>query len=57
MNHLEEGALPACVYHNGRLYEACTGKTPHKVSSPLGHSIVITTYDSCVAAFNSMIDD
>lgn len=55
MNHLEKDVLHSCVYHGGRIYETCTGHTPITYSTHCGYHVVITTYDSCVAAYTSTV--
>lgn len=57
VNHLEPGALRCCVYHNGSLYTVCLGCTPVKLQSCLRYDVVLTTYDSCAAAFTNPQDN
>lgn len=51
VNHLESDALRCCVIHNGTLFELCVGRYPGKLQSFLNYNVVLTTYDTCAAAF------
>ena len=48
---MEPNALRCCVYHGNRFYEVAIDHKPERVASMAGYSVVLTTYDSCVAAF------
>ena len=51
VNHLQPDALRCCVIHNGTLFELCVGRYPGKLRSFLDYDVVLTTYDTCAAAF------
>ncbi|KAK8825440.1 hypothetical protein WA538_003136 [Blastocystis sp. DL] len=50
LSHILPGALSACAFHNGRFSDVWD--ETRRVGSAEGFRVVITTYDSCVAAFN-----
>lgn len=51
ITHVEADALACCVYHNGSFYEIAIDHKPKRLPSMLGCGVVLTTYDSCVAAY------
>ena len=51
IHHVEPDALACCVYHNGSFFEIAIDHRPKRLPSMLGCGVVLTTYDSCVAAY------
>lgn len=44
--------LSCCIYHSNQFYEVSNQSKPVKIPNPLHYHIVLTTYDTCFAAFS-----